>query len=216
VSEDEITVDYDAERNAREEEREEITLMLRSSEIFHDTGIHLPSRTIYMGNETYWDGEVGVDSKMAERFIKNLHMLEMASSDPITVVSNNPGGDVYSGLAIYDSILISPCHITIKARGYAMSMGSIILQAAKKRIMSPTCVQMIHYGTDSITHHAKTVLVRALEGERINVWMENLYLSKIHEKNPDFTLEALQKMLNFDRFLTAQESVDMGLADEIG
>jgi ATP-dependent Clp protease protease subunit len=224
VSEEETTAAEAAaaeERNLREEEREEQTLILRSSEIFHDNGIYLPSRTIYMGSDPNFDGgDVGVDCKMAERFVKNLHMLEAMAPDRVTVLMNNPGGDVYNGLAIFDAIQLSRCPITIKARGYAMSMGSIILQAATrpgdKRLIGPSAVQMIHYGTDSITHHAKTVYVRALEGERINDWMEKMYLERIHKKLPNFTLEELQKMLNFDKFLTAQESIDLGLADEIG
>lgn len=186
-------------------------------ELFHGHDLYLPARTIFLGSVSTPDGyESGVDARMAEAFLKNLHVLEFMNPDaPVDVVMDNPGGDVYHGLAIYDAIRMSPCEVTVKARGYAMSMGSIILQAADRRLMSPNAVQMIHYGTDSITHHAKTVAVRAREGERINDWMELMYLARIHEKRPSFTLGQLKEMLAFDKFLTAQESIDLGLADEI-
>jgi ATP-dependent protease ClpP protease subunit len=45
--------------------------------------------------------------------------------------------------------------------------------------------------------------------------MEQMYLAKIRVKHPDFKLKKLQEMLNFDTILSAQESVDLGLADKI-
>jgi len=210
-----------AEAEKREEDREDITLMLRNAEIFHDCGIHLNDRTIFVGSDTHWDGgHIGVDAKMAEKFLKNLHMLERMSPDPVTVLANNPGGDVYHGLAIYDAIKTSRCAVRVVVRGYAMSMGSIILQAATRpgdcRVMGPTSTQMIHWGTDGWWGHAKTFEKIADEGKRINAWMVEMYLEQIRKKHPKFTKERLKNMLNFDTFLTAKQSIDLGLADEIG
>jgi ATP-dependent Clp protease protease subunit len=183
---------------------------------FHEYGLYIPTRTIYMGSETYSeDGEGGVDGLMAERFVKNITVLETISSEPITILMNNIGGDEYHGFAIYDSILMSKSHITIKVVGHAMSMGSIILQAADKRIMMPTSRQMIHYGTWGCHNHAKTAQKWAQEGLKIDKWMEKMYLVKIQQKHPDYKMEDLQKMLDHDTFLTASESIKLGLADEI-
>jgi hypothetical protein len=49
-------------------------------------------------------GESGTDAAMAERAIKNLHILDNASSEPITIITNNLGGSVFHGMAIYDAI----------------------------------------------------------------------------------------------------------------
>ncbi len=160
-------------------------------------------------------GESGTDGMMAERMIKNLTILEGMNSEPITILMNNIGGDEYHGFAIYDAIRACKSPVTIVAMGHAMSMGSIILQAADERVMAPTASQMIHYGTWGIHDHAKTTQQWAKEGQRIDKWMEQMYLTKIREKHPDFKLKALEKMLNFDTFLTAQESIDLGLADKI-
>lgn len=174
-----------------------------------------------MGSESSADaqaegnGESGTDHVMAEKVIKNLYILETISQDPIMILANNCGGDEYHGLAIYDAIKDCKSQITIKVLGHAMSMGSIILQAADKRIMSQNAIQMIHYGTWGVRDHSKTTQQWAKEGLRIDKWMEKLYLGRIRQKQPHFSLQRLQKMLDHDTFLTAEQSVELGLADEI-
>jgi ATP-dependent Clp protease protease subunit len=183
---------------------------------FHDYSLYIPSRTVYMGSETADDGaESGVDYGMAQRQIKNLHILDVASADPITIIMNNPGGDMFHGLAIYDAIKACRSHVTIKVFGHAMSMGSIILQAADTRVMAANSSQMIHYGQVSVDNEAKTTYKTVDEYKRIDKLMEKMYLSKIQKKQPLFTIARLRAMLNNDTFLTAQQSVDLGLADEI-
>lgn len=187
---------------------------------FFDCDIYVPTRTIYMGSASYdaEHGESGCDGAMAERVIKALHILDSSAPSgdkPITIIMNNIGGDEYHGFAIYDAIKACKNHVTIQVMGHAMSMGSIILQAADKRVMAPTSRQMIHYGTWGVHDHAKTAQQWAKEGAKIDSWMENMYLARIRQKRKSFNLESLQKMLDHDTFLTAEESVKMGLADEI-
>jgi ATP-dependent Clp protease protease subunit len=188
-------------------------------EKFHDYSIHLPTRTIYNSTEHVSESddfsESGCDTSMAERMVKNIHILDHLSQEPITIIMNNIGGDEYHGFAIYDAIKAAKSEIIVKVFGHAMSMGSIILQAADKRIMSPTSRQMIHYGTWGRNDHAKTSQKWAEEGLKIDKWMEKMYLDKIREKHPDFKLKRLQKYLDHDTFLTAEESVALGLADSV-
>jgi ATP-dependent Clp endopeptidase proteolytic subunit ClpP len=186
---------------------------------FHDYSIHIPTRTLYMGSEQIAESadfeESGTNASMAERMVKNIHILDSINQEPITVFMNNLGGDPYHGLAIFDAILAAKSEITIKVFGYAMSMGSIILQAADHRIMAPNSRQMIHYGSLSMSGHSKTVDKQAKEEDKINRWMEEMYLEKIREKQPDFKLKRLQKMCDHDTYLTAVESVALGLADAV-
>lgn len=183
----------------------------------HDYGIYIPIRTIYMGSEEYdlEKGESGTDGLMAERIIKNLMVLEGMNKEPITIVMNNVGGDVQHGIAIFDAIQACKSHITIRVFGNACSMGSVILQSADERIMAPNAVQMIHYGSSSIEDHNKTVLKHVEEIKRGDVWMEKMYLNKIQEKQPLFRLPRLKNMLSHDTYLTAKESVELGLADKV-
>lgn len=184
---------------------------------FHDYSLYIPQRTMFMGSEDYSleHGESGTDGLMAERTIKNLAILEHLSNAPITIIMNNIGGDEYHGFAIYDAIKACKSRVTIKVFGHAMSMGSIILQAADERVVAPTSRQMIHYGTWGLHDHAKTSQKWAEEGKKIDAWMEQMYLTRIKEKHPDFKLTKLKHLLDHDTFLTAKESVEFGLADSV-
>lgn len=187
---------------------------------FLDYEIYVPSRTVYMGSVKVDDdgNESGTDAAMAERTIKSLHVLESLAPNgdqPINIIMNNPGGCEYSGLAIYDAIKACKNHVTIKVFGHAMSMGSVILQAADDRVMSPNSRMMIHYGTWGISDHPKIVYKWAEEGKKFDSIMEQIYMEKILAKNPGFKLKKLQEMLNFDTFLTAKEAVALGLADSV-
>lgn len=186
-------------------------------ERFHEYEIYVPSRTLFIGSEiTDIDGaESGCDAAMAERTIKNLHFLESLSAEPITILSHNIGGDEYACFAIIDAIQACQSEVTVKVLGAAMSAGSLILQAADRRLMTQHATQMIHYGTWGNTDHSKTLQKLAKEGARIDRWMEEWYLGRIKEKHPTFKRAQVAKLLDHDTYLTAEESVALGLADEV-
>lgn len=184
---------------------------------FHDYGLYIPTRTIYMGSEEYSldDGESGVDGKMIERAVKNLHLLDAASDSPITILLNSPGGDCHYGLGLFDAIKACRSHVTIKISGIAMSMGSIILQAGDVRLISANSRVMIHHSTWHVNDKVGTAKNWVKEGEKFDSWMEQLFLEKIRLKHPGFTLKKIQEMLNFDTILNASETVALGLTDGI-
>ena len=217
---------------------------------FIENDIYLPTRTIYMGSTSsdLYEGESGVDFSMAEKVIKTLHILDnqdfesRKGNKPITIIMNNPGGEVYHGLAIYDAIRNCKNHVTIKVYGHAMSMGSWILQAADHRVMTENSRIMIHYGYDGTNTHSKTFQKYALEGEKVNELMENVFLEKISNnkitqeeyfmligkekkalnlhssskrKLMEIDREKLESMLNFDTFIDAKMALKLNLIDEI-
>jgi len=205
-------------RTTKSELRDETKLLVDLAELWHERGLSLPTRTVYVGSETVdYDGSSGVDGRLAERVLKNLHTLEQLSPDaPITLLMDNPGGDEYHGLAIVDAIEQSPCEVRCVVRGHAMSMGSWILQACDRRIMGPRSTQMVHYGTWGYIGHAKTAQKWMEEGKRMDGLMESMYLRRIREKNPAYSLEDLRAILDHDTFLDAAQSIALGLADEAG
>lgn len=183
----------------------------------HDYGIYLPTRTIYMGSEdTSVDGdESGTDAKMAERLVKNLRVLDSQNAEPITIIMNNIGGYEYHGYAIYDAIVACRSKVTIEVLGHAMSMGSVILQAADERVMHPRARMMIHYGTWGYNGHAKTAQKWAEEGKFQDQQMEQIYMSRMLAKDPTFSLAKLKRMCDHDTFFSAREAVELGLADKV-
>lgn len=182
---------------------------------FHDYGLYIPQRTLYMGSELVSEeSESGTDALMAERMIKNLLILDKEGEE-ICIVMNNLGGDVTHGLAIYDAIKACKSKIIIKAFGHAMSMGSVIFQAADERVMAPSAVMMIHVGSTSNAGHANTVYRQIAESQRLDKLVDHIYLEKIREKHPTFSPQRLKGMLNHDTYLPAAQAVELGLADRI-
>lgn len=182
----------------------------------YDYGIDIQNRTLYIGSTTYsWeDVETGTDFSMAERVIKGLHILDKSDAD-ITVVMNNPGGEWYHGMAIYDALRSAKSNIIMNVYGMAMSMGSVILQAADIRLLAPNSTLLLHYGTDGYIGHSKDFVKAAEENKRINKIMEDIYLENINVKHPNFTLDELEKRIKYDYFIPAREAVKLGLADGI-
>jgi ATP-dependent Clp endopeptidase proteolytic subunit ClpP len=179
--------------------------MHRDPNNWFELGIDQASRILYMGSVGQLeDGEEpGVDYLMAENIIKGLLFLESKNKKPITIIMNNPGGSWYHGMAIYDAILYSSCEVTIKVYGYAMSMGSIILQAAKTRILMPNSSFMIHYGTDGMSSHSKVFEKWGDESKKNNHKMEEIYLDSIIKFDKlDGSLEKnLSSIINEQRLL---------------
>lgn len=184
-----------------------------NASMFHDIGICLKTRTIVIdGDET--DDNFCITPLSARKDIKNIKILSDLSEDPITVILNCPGGDVLAGMSIYDALKTSRCKIIIKCH-LAMSMGSILLQAGDERLLYPNATVMIHNGEVGMHGSPKTVENWTNYNKSIDEIHEDIYLSKIKQKKKRFKREDLQKLLEQDTIFTAQEAVDMGLADEV-
>lgn len=176
----------------------------------HDYGLYIPTRTIFMFGETEVD--------MTSEVIKNLHILENLNLEPITIIMSNVGGDEIEGMGLYDAIKACKSHVTIIVQGHAMSMGSIILQAADTRIMSANSKFMMHYGTPMLADsdlHAKEQHSWFEENKKFTRWMEDFYLEKIKDKKPYYERDDIINKLNFATILDAKETVEMGLADKV-
>jgi len=187
---------------------------------FFEYNVNLAQRIMYLGSATSDEhGETGVDHRMAENAIKGLILLDTmdrSGNSPITIVTNNPGGEEYHGLAIFDAIRSCKNPVDMLVYGMAMSMGAWILQAATKRILAPNARVMIHYGTWGIPEEHPQIVYRwADESKKIDRIMEDTFLARIREKHPEFTRKKLQNLLQFDTILSAQEAVALGLADEV-
>jgi len=188
--------------------------ILTDAEMFFQYKVHLPTRTLFLGPAA--DSEDDTDHNMSERAIIGLHILDNLESElPITIKMKNEGGSVTDGFTIYDEILECRSLVHIIVCGAASSMGSVILQAADKRIIRPNAYVMIHEGE---TAHAGTV-------KNIEAWMKfekeqdercyQIYLDQIRKVDPEFTRAKLINMMKCDKLLNSEQALELGLVDEI-
>lgn len=164
------------------------------------------TRTLYLGGP--------IDTATAEFAIKGLHFLDRAEG-PIFIKLASWGGEWAEGMGIYDAIRTCRNEVTATVYGMAGSMGGIILQAADTRRMTPSSVFMLHYGTEELPEdHAMNITAQAKWNAHLCIVMEDLFLLRMNEK-AKITRTQFRKRFAFDTYLTPEETVAMGLADEV-
>lgn len=190
----------------------------------HSLDVDVNNRIIYLHGSDPIDGqEPGVDYRMSSKFIKNMNILQLQSEDPIFIHMNTVGGEWAYGMAIYDAIMNTKCHVTIVAYSWARSMSSIIFQAADKRIIMPYACFMVHWGTYCDDGHYLTVKSGMEFQTRSEKMMLDIYSNKCVD-GPYFKSRGMnvQEVSDFiedkivkksDWWLTAEEAVEYGFAD---
>lgn len=207
------------QRNSQTENNKtkENKAFLDTIEKFFDYNIYLPARTLYFGSEDidFDFNEAGVDYKSVKRAVKGLFVLNSINDKPIRFILNSPGGYWYHGMALYDAIKYSRSPVTVIAIGQCMSMGTIILQAAVKRVLAPNCTLMIHDGYDGFYGKSKDFEAWAEHAKIIRDKMYKIYYEKMVKKNKRIKLKDIEAMCNNDKIFGSREAVKMGLADEV-
>ena len=156
---------------------------------------------------------VQIDDDVANIIIAQL--LFLASVDPkadISLYLNTPGGQVSSGLAIYDTMqLIQPDVATI-CTGMAASMGSILLVAGQKgkRSALPHSRVMVHQPLGGVQGQASDILIEAKEIEKLRTELFSIIAE--HSGQP-YAKVAADGERNF--WMTAKEALEYGMVDQI-
>lgn len=184
----------------------DMTLAREGIDRFFDYDIHVDSRTIWIG-----DGDEQLDKQSAQHAVKALHLLGTTPDKPISILLNSFGGCWFNGMAIYDAIKASPCHIDIVVVGAAMSMGSIILQAADTRIIYPNATVMVHDGYEGMSD--VTPLTFQNWAEHSKKLRTSMY--RIFAERSGKPVSFWRKKCAADLILTAQEAKELGLVDSI-
>lgn len=182
---------------------------------FFELGIDCKTRTLYLGSKHFnSDGcDLGIDALMADYALKGLHVLNAQDNrSPIRALLNTPGGSVHDGWAIYDAICASSAPVDIEVYGQASSMGSIILQAGRERLLRPNSVIMIHdgYMQDSERLPMRSSEAWAKWSERERERMYTLFSER--SKKPK---KFWSKLCRQDTIFFAEDAVKYGLADRI-
>jgi ATP-dependent Clp protease protease subunit len=155
-----------------------------------------------------------IDDQIANVVVAQL--LHLESEDPdkdISVYVNSPGGDVYAGLAIYDTMTFVKPDVRTICVGTAMSMGAVILAAGAKgkRSALPNAKVLIHQvWTGQFGGQASDVEIRAREVIDLKKRVEAIIAD--HTGQP---LDRVSQDMDRDNFMTAAEAVEYGLIDEV-
>jgi len=154
-----------------------------------------------------------IDDYVANLVIAQMLFLQMEDvNKDINVYINSPGGAVTAGLAIYDTMQFVKCDVATYCVGQASSMAAMLLCAGTKlkRHSLPNSRIMIHQpwggiqgAAEDISRHAKEILRMR---DRIN---------EILSTHTGQSLEKVQKDTDRDYFMSAQESKEYGLIDEV-
>jgi ATP-dependent Clp protease protease subunit len=154
-----------------------------------------------------------VSSHSASLIVAQMLFLEAENPDrDILFYINSPGGSVTAGMSIYDTMQFIKCDVSTIVMGQAASMGSLLASAGTKgkRHILPNARHMIHQPLGGASGQATDVEIQARELLR---WKE--VLTNIYVKHTGKSFDVLKADMERDNFMTAQQSVEYGLADSV-
>jgi ATP-dependent Clp protease protease subunit len=142
-------------------------------------------------------------------------ILHLESEDPekdIYLYINSPGGDIYAGMAIYDTMQYIRCDVSTVCIGMAASMGAFLLAAdtkGKRKALVNSEI-MIHQPSGGAQGQATDILIQAEHILRIKKRMNQILSDRTGQP-----LEKIEKDVERDYFMTAEEALKYGIVDEV-
>ena len=154
-----------------------------------------------------------IEDQMANLVVAQLLFLESENPDKdVHLYINSPGGSVTAGLSIYDTMCFIKPDVSTMCIGQAASMGAFLLSggAKDKRYILPNARTMIHQPSGGAQGQATDIEIQAKEilflRERLNGLLAE------HTGQP---IDVIERDTERDRFMSAQQSVEYGLVDEV-
>ena len=165
----------------------------------------LNERIIFLGTP--------IDDTVANLIVAQL--LHLESQDPdkeISIYINSPGGSIYSGLAIYDTMQFIKPEIQTICIGVAMSMGSLLLAAGApgKRFALPNSRILIHQPSAGFEGQSSDIEIHAREILKVRQRIDEIYAHHTGQ-----TVEQVHTDMERDRFFKADEAVAYGMIDRV-
>jgi len=165
----------------------------------------LNERIIFLGS--------AVDDQIANLIVAQL--LHLESSDPdkdISIYINSPGGSIYAGLAIYDTMQFIKPDVQTICVGIAMSMGSLLLTggAAGKRFSLPNSRILIHQPSAGFEGQSSDIEIHARE-----ILKTRDRIDEIYAEHTGKSVEEVHDDMERDRFFTPEGAVEYGLIDRV-
>jgi ATP-dependent Clp protease protease subunit len=158
--------------------------------------------------------DTDVNEHSASLIVAQLLFLESQGNEDIHFFINSPGGVVTAGMAIYDTMQFIRPDISTIVMGQACSMGSLLATAgtAGKRKILPNARHMIHQPSGGAGGQATDMEIQVKEIIKMKKSLTEIY---VKHNSKGKTYEEFYAGMERDNFMSAQESVDFGLADEI-
>lgn len=165
----------------------------------------LKDRIIFLGTP--------IDDDVANAVVAQLLFLESEDPDKeIMIYINSPGGVVYSGLAIFDTMQYVRCPVSTACIGMAASMGALLLAAGEKgmRFATPNSRIMVHQPSGGFRGVASDI-----ERHALDILSVKKRLNEIYVKHTGQPYETVEKTLDRDSFMTASEAQAWGIVDKV-
>ncbi|MGC9974021.1 MAG: ATP-dependent Clp endopeptidase proteolytic subunit ClpP [Gaiellaceae bacterium] len=165
----------------------------------------LNERIIFLGTP--------IDDQIANLVIAQLIHLESEDPDKdISIYINSPGGSVYAGLAIYDTMQFIKPDVQTTCVGIAMSMGAVLLAGGTKgkRAALPNSKILIHQVSSGFQGQASDIEIQAREVINIKRRLEEILADHSGQ-----SMEKVAKDMERDYFMASQEALDYGLIDRV-
>jgi ATP-dependent Clp protease protease subunit len=154
-----------------------------------------------------------IEDHMANLIVAQLLFLESENPDKdVHLYINSPGGSVTAGLSIYDTMRFIKPDVSTMCIGQAASMGAFLLSGGTKgkRCILPNARTMIHQPSGGAQGQASDIEIQAKEilflRERLNSLLAD---------HTGQTMEVIERDTERDRFMSAEQSVEYGLVDEV-
>ncbi len=165
----------------------------------------LRDRIIFLNGE--------VNDAVSALICAQLLFLESENPDkPIHLYINSPGGVITSGLAMYDTMRFIKAPVYTLCMGTARSMGSFLLMAGEPggRMALPNASLLVHQPSGGVQGQASDIFIHAEEIQKTKHRMTKLYAEHCGR-----TYEEVERALDRDRYMTAEEALEWGLIDRI-
>jgi ATP-dependent Clp protease protease subunit len=165
----------------------------------------LNERIIFLGSP--------VDDQVANLVVAQLLHLESVDPDKdISIYINSPGGSIYAGLAIYDTMQFVKPDVATMCVGIAMSMGSLLLTggAPGKRAALPNSRILIHQPSAGFEGQSTDIEIHAREIIKVRGRTDEIYAHHTGQ-----SVEQVHKDMERDRFFTSQQATEYGLIDRV-
>ena len=159
--------------------------------------------------------DTDVNEHSASLVVAQLLFLESEDANKdILFYINSPGGGVTAGMAIYDTMQFIKSDVSTIVMGQACSMGSLLANAGAvgKRMILTNARHMIHQPSGGAGGQATDMEIQVTEILKMKKNLTQIY---VDHNSKGKTFEELSKDMERDNFMSAQEAVDYGLADEI-